>query len=343
MKNQRIINLYKNMYKSIVRPLLFLSNPEKTHRQLFAFLKLYRYIPFINGWMRHIYTYPAPYQWNNLTWVNRVGLSAGFDKAAEVTGELSSFGFGFIELGTVTPSPQKGNPRPRIFRLPACDSLISRTGFNNPGLSKFQKNLHRYKNKHCLIGININKDPHSEGQTTIDDFTNLFRALYNDTDYFTLNWDSVDEESFAAVLKALTNYRKECREKRLIFIKLPADIAEEGMAKAIELATQYGTEGFIATGPTMDRSKLRPYSKKGLDAIGPGGVSGKGIGNKSLDAVKYLRTHSNGNMLIIGAGGIMSPDDAKKMIAAGADLIQIYSAFIYSGPGIVKKIAKEIN
>lgn len=331
------------MYKSIIRPLLFLSNPEKVHRQLFSFLKLYRHIPFMRAWMCHAYKYSAPYQWNDLILINRIGLSAGFDKAAEAFDELSDFGFGFIELGTVTPSPQKGNPSPRIFRLPKCNSLVSRTGFNNPGIKRFKERLNHFKKRNCLIGININKDPLSEKEKAIDDFANLFVALYDDADYFTLNWGSIDTELFANVLQTLTYFRKDLTRKRPIFIKLPADISEEGMIEAIALATRYDTEGFIATGPTTDRSQLQPYTPKEVDAIGAGGISGKGIGNKSLNAVKFLRTHSGKNMLIIGAGGIMSPDDARRMVDAGADLIQIYSAFIYSGPSIVKKIAKEIN
>ena len=331
------------MYKSILRPLLFLIDPERIHRQLVSVLKLYRHIPFIRVWMHHTCTHQAPYQWNKLVLTNRIGLSAGFDKAGEVFSELADFGFGFIELGTVTPSPQQGNPSPRIFRLPKCDSLISRTGFNNPGVDKFRENLHRHKKRDCLIGININKNPQSEGQTAVSDFSNLFLALYNDADYFTLNWGSIDAELFTDVLEALTHYRKNHVEKRPVFIKLPADITEETMTKVIGLATQYGIEGFIATGPTMDRTNLHSYTKEELDTIGAGGVSGKGIGNKSLNVVKYLRTHCDKNMLIIGAGGIMSPDDAKRMAEAGADLVQIYSAFIYSGPSIVKRIAKEIN
>lgn len=331
------------MYKSILRPLLFLIDPEKIHRQLISFLKLYRHIPFIRIWMHRTCTHQAPYQWNNLVLRNRIGLSAGFDKAGEVFSELADFGFGFIELGTVTPSPQQGNPAPRIFRLPKCESFISRTGFNNPGIDKFRENLHRHKKRDCLIGVNINKDSRSEGQAAISDFSNLFLTLYNDVDYFTLNWGSIDAGLFANVLEVLVNYRENHVEKRPIFIKLPADIPEEAMIKVIKLATQYGIEGFIATGPTMDRTNLQPYTEKELAAIGAGGISGKGIGNKSLNAVKFLRTHCDKNMLIIGAGGIMSPDDAKRMIEAGADLVQIYSAFIYSGPAVVKKIAKEIN
>lgn len=174
----------KIMYKQIIRPLLFLMDPEKAHSLLVSCLKGYRHLPWCRYWVRRFYAYPDKHWvWNDLVFKNRIGLSAGFDKTAEAFDELADLGFGFIEIGTVTPSPQKGNPRPRIFRLVECDSLISRTGFNNPGLDMIKLRIAQRRNSYVL-GININKNPSSEGKQAIDDFLSLYRELYDTADFY---------------------------------------------------------------------------------------------------------------------------------------------------------------
>ena len=331
------------MYKQIIRPLLFLLSPERVHSLLLSALQCYGRLPFVRSWVRHYYkATDKQLVWNQLVFKNRIGLSAGFDKGAEVFNELADFGFGFIEVGTVTPDGQPGNPKPRIFCLPKAASLISRTGFNNPGLDIVKRNLEN-KTDAYLLGININKNPQSEKEEAVNDFLRLYAGLYSLADYFTLNWGSIEVTLMHKVLETLTAFRSKQKIYRPILLKVPADITPEGMDTVLNCIQTYRLQGVIATGPTMDRSNLSPYTTARLEAIGAGGVSGKGIGKKSLEVVKYLRTHSEKGMLIIGAGGVMSPEDARQMLAAGANLIQIYSAFIYEGPAIVKNMIKAIH
>lgn len=330
------------MYKQIVRPLLFLLEPEKVHNLLASGLKTYKHLPWLRSLVRkQCKQTNVPFRWRDKTFNCRIGLSAGFDKTGEIFDELSDFGFGFIEIGTITPSPQQGNPGPRIFRLPKYDSLISRTGFNNPGLQKLNGYLHKTSGNY-LLGININKNPESTGETAVYDILSLYTALSPNADYFTINLSSPDDETFIRILSELYHHRSAMPESRPVLLKLPADIPADALDKVADLIRTYHIEGVIATGPTMDRSHVQNYTAEELMAYGAGGISGKGIGDKSQLVVKRLRSLLGKDILIIGAGGVMTPEDATRMLAAGADLIQIYSAFIFSGPSVVKQMAKVI-
>lgn len=330
------------MYKSIIRPLLFCADPERIHSLLISCLRSYRQLSPLRLCSRKYYNICMPYSYSKgkLNFKNRIGLSAGFDKHADVFDELADFGFGFVEIGTVTPDAQLGNPPKRIFRLVKDESLISRTGFNNIGVDAVLEHIKKNRKHTYVLGANINKNPASSGVQVIDDFIKVFIKLYDYVDYFTLNWGSISAEEFNQVAKLITSIREEHDTKRSIFIKLPADVKKDTVDNIIKLAETYDIDGFIATGPTMDRSLLKYTRTEELEKIGAGGVSGKGIGKKSVDLVRYLCTNSNKNFLIIGAGGMMNEKDVRDMYEAGADLIQIYSAFIYSGPGVVKKLAK---
>ena len=331
------------MYKQTIRPVLFLMEPEKVHALLVSCLKCYRHLPWCRCWIRHLYTCSDKQLiWNHLTFRNRIGLSAGFDKGAEIFDELADYGFGFIEVGTVTPDSQDGNPRPRIFRLPQCESLISRTGFNNPGLDVIKRRLEQ-KSGSYVLGVNINKNPSSVGEQAVADFLRLYKELHPHVGYFTLNWGSVDVALMKQVLQGVAAFRVEQNIHVPLLLKLPADITEEGMDDVIDCTRLYRVDGVIATGPTMERSYLKGYSPAQLQKIGSGGISGRGIGERSLKAVSYLRAHAGKSLLIVGAGGIITPADARRMLDAGANLIQIYSSFIYEGPGIVKKMIQEIK
>ena len=330
------------MYKSTIRPLLFLLEPERAHRLTFNLLKKSNRIPFLRRFLRSKYQYEEEKLiCKGIVSKNRIGLSAGMDKGAEVFNELFDFGFGFIEVGTVTPHAWAGNPVPRIFRLPRYNSLISRTGFNNPGVEVVKKRL-RYRSGKVTIGVNINKDPQSEGQQVIEDFLHMYMELYTNADYFTINWGTLELQQMKEVLEALTRRRESLVIKRPILLKLPGDITHEGMDTVLEVIAQYGLDGVIATGPTNDRSQIRRYSEQELNALGAGGVSGKGLGMKPLLAVDYLRRNGGKDLLIIGAGGVMTPGDACRMISMGADFVQIYSAFIYEGPGIVADMIQAV-
>ena len=332
------------MYKAFIRPFLFKINPENVHHMLFSGLKLYKHIMPVRGIIKYENKSKHPFILKEIPLKSRVGLAAGFDKAAEVFDELADFGFGFIEIGTVTPSPQTGNPRPRIFRLEKDESLISRTGFNNPGVEVIKERISKYPNRSYRLGVNINRDPSStDKEAIVNDFTKVFKELYESADYFTINWGSIDAKAFEAVLDSLTSVRQEMEVSKKIIIKLPADIEEDALLNVIMLARKYQADGFIATGPTMDRSNLICLSKKESEKIGIGGVSGKGIGYKSKDVVKFLGENVKGEFIIIGAGGIMNVQDALDMIEYGADLLEIYSAFIFEGPKIVEEINNAIS
>lgn len=331
------------MYRAIIRPLLFLFNPQKAHDLLLAWISFYKHLSPIRSFIQDYCKTTSTFIFRDLRFENRIGLSAGFDKNGVVFDQLADFGFGFVEVGTVTPHAQPGNPRPNIFRLVKDESLISRTGFNNDGLPSLLEHIKVYSNRNYRLGVNINKDADSVGEQTLADFELLFTELYPYVDYFTLNWGSLEPEVFEGVLERLTTKRKTFSNQKLIFIKLPADISMEILDNVVKMAYKQGVDGFIATGPTMDRSGLKQVSQEELAAIGAGGVSGKGIGDKSRDVVARLKASTHGDFLIIGAGGVMSPADARRMLDAGADLIQIYSAFIYSGPFVVREIGRTIH
>lgn len=332
------------MYKRFIRPSLFKKDPETIHKDLIKAVKNCGQFTLVRNIIKHLYyaENSVTYHWKGLKFKNKIGLSAGFDKDASAYNELAMFGFGFIEIGTVTPHRNQGNPLPRIFRMEKCNSLISRTGFNNPGAEVIEKRLQK-NHHHCIVGININKDPDTPEEFAATDFLSVFKRLYTFGDYFTVNWGSISSEAMQQVLETLTFFRNKQDKYRPILIKLPADITEEAMNFAIAMAQTYQTDGYVATGPTMDHSTLSCYTEKELNKIGIGGVSGKALTFKALKIVCSLREKVGNNTLIIGSGGIMNADDARRMKEAGANLIQIYSAFIYEGPGVIRKMAHTIG
>lgn len=330
------------MYQSILRPWLFRIDAEKIHNQIISLLHVYRHLPLVKGMLRAYYRpKAAPFQWRNLTFGNRVGLSAGFDKEASCFDELSDLGFGFLEVGTVTPEKVVGNPSPRIFRLPEDHALVSRTGFNNPGKEVVLNNLQRKREGKYILGVNINTNTPADGERAAADITSLYEAFNQYADYYTVNWGSMTPEVLTGVLEALEADRQ--RLKKPIFLKLPADVPLEKLEGIITFAKKHHLDGFIATGPTQDRSLLIHSSQSEVTEVGAGGISGLPVIHKSVEVMKYLSAHAPKEMLLIGAGGVMTPLEADAMRNAGAHLVQIYSAFIYEGPGIIKRIAEACN
>ena len=330
------------MYKSILRPWLFRIDAEKIHNQIISLLHVYRHLPLVKGMLRAYYRpKAAPFQWRSLTFSNRVGLSAGFDKEASCFDELSDLGFGFLEVGTVTPEKVAGNPAPRIFRLPEDHALVSRTGFNNPGKEVVLRNLQRKREGKYILGVNINTNIPADGERAAADITSLYEAFSRYADYYTINWGSMTPEVLAGVLEALEDDRK--RLEKPIFLKLPADVPLEKLEGIITFAKTHHLDGFIATGPTQDRSLLIHSSQAEVTQVGAGGISGLPVIHKSVEVMKYLSAHAPKEMLLIGAGGVMTPHEAEMMHRAGAHLVQVYSAFIYEGPGIVKRIAESCD
>lgn len=329
------------MYKSIIRPWLFRIDAEKIHNQIITMLHVYRHLPPVKGLIRSAYRpKAAPFQWQNLTFGNRVGLSAGFDKEASCFDELSDLGFGFLEVGTVTPKKVAGNPSPRIFRLPQDHALVSRTGFNNPGKAAVLENLKRKRNGKYILGVNINSNHPADEALAVAEVTDLYDTFSTYADYYTINWGSIAPEILGTILTALTDEKQHVRKP--VLLKLPADVPLEKLDGIINFACQHHVSGFIATGPTQDRSLLIHSSQSEITQVGAGGISGLPVIHKSVEVVKYLSAHAPKDMLIIGAGGVMTPLEAHNMLKAGAHLVQIYSAFIYEGPGIVKHIAEAL-
>lgn len=340
------------MYKTILRPLFFLFDPEKIHHFTFAFIKIVCKIPGIPFIFRSLY------QVNDkrlerkvfgLTFKNPVGLAAGFDKNAVLYNELANFGFGFIEIGTVTPKAQVGNPKKRLFRLIEDHGIINRMGFNNLGVAAAIEQLKKNKGE-VIIGGNIGKNTDTPPGKVIADYKKAFEALHPYVDYFVVNVSCPnvgsfeklqDKEYLLELLNDLQHINKEFSAQKPILLKIAPDLNTTQLDEVIELVAETKIAGVVASNTSIHREGLKA-SEAQLSAIGNGGLSGKPIKDRSTQVIKYLATKSDKAFPIIGVGGIHSPEDALEKLNAGADLIQIYTGFIYEGPALVKKINKAI-
>ena len=280
---------------------------------------------------------------------NPVGLAAGFDKDAKLFDELASFGFGFIEIGTVTPLPQDGNPKPRLFRLKDDSGLINRMGFNNLGIEAVVARLRRKKSD-IIIGGNIGKNKVTPNEEAANDYAICFEKLFPYVDYFAVNVSSPNTPGLRdlqekAPLTALLNSLQELNNKKdirkPILLKIAPDLTNEQLDDIIDIVADTKIDGVIATNTTINRSRLKTDKNK-VDAIGNGGLSGKPVGLRSTEVIKYLADKSNRAFPIIGVGGIHSAEDALEKLDAGATLLQVYTGFIYEGPSLVKRINKAI-
>lgn len=339
------------MYK-LVKPLLFKFDPEKIHHFIFKFLKIFVNIPIIKQVWKNTYTIEHPNlerEVFGIKFKNPVGLAAGFDKDAKLYKELSSCGFGFIEIGTITPKPQIGNPKKRLFRLPKDKALINRMGFNNEGIDKAIERL-KTKPKDLIIGGNIGKNKITPNESAMDDYTISFEKLFPYVDYFVVNVSSPntpnlralqEKAPLTALLNGLQSINKAKANPKPILLKIAPDLTNEQLDDIIEIIDVTKIDGIIATNTTIDRSNLSTETSK-VEQIGAGGLSGKPLKDKSTEIIKYLHQKSNGSFPIIGVGGIHSPEDAIEKINAGASLVQIYTGFIYEGPSLVKKICKKL-
>lgn len=340
------------MYKSIIRPLFFLFDPEKIHHFTFLLIKIISKTPGIPSLLRTLY------QVNDkklertlfgLTFKNPVGLAAGFDKNAVLYNELANFGFGFIEIGTVTPRPQAGNPKKRVFRLKADNGLINRMGFNNNGLKAAIKNLKKNKEK-VIVGGNIGKNTATMPNNYTENYTTCFKELHPYVDYFVLNVSCPnvgshvklnDKDYLVELISEVQKINKTFNKQKPILLKIAPDLNTTQLDEIIELVAETKIEGIIASNTSVNREGLKASEEK-LDKIGYGGLSGKPIKDRSTQVIKYLADNSNKAFPIIGVGGIHSAEDALEKINAGADLVQIYTGFIYEGPSLIKKINKAI-
>ena len=339
------------MYK-IVRFILFFFNPEFIHNILFKLIKFTAMIPGINWTWRLLFKVQdtrLEREVFGLKFENPVGLAAGFDKDAKLFDELGAFGFGFVEIGTVTPLPQEGNPKPRLFRLKQDNALINRMGFNNSGIEAVTSRLRRNKTK-LIIGGNIGKNKLTPNEDAVSDYEICFEKLFPYVDYFAVNVSSPNTPGLRdlqekAPLTALLNRLQElnsAKDKRKpILLKIAPDLTNAQLDDIITIVADTKIDGVIATNTTIDRNGLKTDKNK-LKAIGDGGLSGKPVKSRSTEVIKYLADTSNKAFPIIGVGGIHSPEDALEKLDAGATLVQLYTGFIYEGPALIKRINKAI-
>jgi dihydroorotate dehydrogenase len=340
------------MYKQLLRPLVFKLDPEKAHYLTFDLMKLALGNPFGRFMSKSILEYKHPKlkkQLFGLTFENPVGLAAGLDKDAKVFNELGALGFGFIEIGTLTPKPQPGNDKPRLFRLPNDKAIINRMGFNNEGVDAAVIRLKNRKTK-AIIGGNIGKNKVTANEDAIKDYEYCFNALFDVVDYFVVNVSSPntpnlrelqDKEPLTHLLNHLQNINHSKPRRKPILLKIAPDLTNSQLDDIIDIVASTKIDGIVATNTTIAREPLT-YPKVEIEAIGMGGLSGKPLSKRSTEVIAYLKTKSNNAFPVIGVGGIHSPEDAIEKIKAGADLIQLYTGFIYEGPALIKNINKEI-
>ena len=334
------------MYKTIIRPLFFSFDPEKIHHFTFSLIRFFHKIGF-GSIFRSIYKVENPKlerELFGLKFPNPVGLAAGFDKDAKLYKELSNFGFGFIEIGTVTPKPQPGNDKPRLFRLKKDSAIINRMGFNNGGVEKAVERLK--DNENVLIGGNIGKNKITPNDEAVNDYIICFEALFDYVDYFVVNVSSPNTPNLRALQekKPLTDLlqtlqdRNNSKEKRKpILLKIAPDLTDEQLLDIIEIIETTKIDGVIATNTTISREGISSENKKEM-----GGLSGKPLTERATGVIRFLSEKSNKAFPIIGVGGIHSANDALEKLDAGASLVQLYTGFIYEGPVLIKQINKAI-
>ena len=335
------------MYKFLIKPILFLFDPEWVHHAVFYLLKVIHRIPGMGSMIRalyHIKDQRLERKLFGLTFPNPVGLAAGFDKDAKLYQELSNFGFGFIEIGTLTPKPQPGNPKKRLFRLPEDNGLINRMGFNNQGVVEAIERLK--KNNGVLIGGNIGKNKITPNDEAVSDYVQCFEALFPHVDYFVVNVSSPntpnlralqDKEPLQHLLQTLKNLNLKRTSPKPILLKIAPDLIDDQLLDIIDIVTTVKIDGVIASNTTLSREGLISSNKSEM-----GGLSGKPVAERSTEVIRFLHKKSNNAFPIIGVGGIHSSEDAINKLNAGASLIQLYTGFVYEGPGVIKKINKAI-
>jgi dihydroorotate dehydrogenase len=314
-------------------------------------------IPFVKKWIKAMFAPQitnSPFKIFGITFKNRVGLGAGFDKNAEYLTELEALGFGFVEIGTVTPKGQPGNDKPRAFRVPKDKGLVNRMGFNNDGVDAVVKRLQTWKannkNSQMIIGGNIGKNKITPNKDAWKDYEICFTALHDHVDYFVVNVSSPntpglrelqEKDALGLILKNLQRINKEKANPKPILLKIAPDLTHQQIDDVIDLAMEIQLDGLVATNTTIVR-KLPNTSYKVLERLGPGGLSGLPLKNKSTEIVKYICQKTQGKIPVIASGGIFTGKDAQEKIDSGASLVQVWTGFIYEGPAIVKNICKEL-
>lgn len=350
IKNTYLYHKITAVYRHFIKPILFLLDPERAHHFT---TKLFTYalsLPGIAAIFKSLYQVKddklSKEIWG-IKFPNPVGLAAGFDKDGKYFEAMSALGFGFIEIGTVTPMPQSGNDKPRLFRLPKDQALINRMGFNNDGVDAMVKRLKPRRNNNLIIGGNIGKNKTTPNEKAVNDYLICFEKLFDVVDYFVVNVSSPntpglralqEKEPLTQLLSALMAANRQKPKMKPILLKIAPDLTNTQLDEIIDIVTQSKIHGIIATNTTLDRSQLISDHSQ----IGAGGLSGQPSKDRSTEVIKYIHQKSSGKIIIIGVGGIESGEDALVKLSAGASLIQVYSGLIYEGPTLVKRILKRL-
>ncbi|MEP7164705.1 MAG: quinone-dependent dihydroorotate dehydrogenase [Ferruginibacter sp.] len=355
------------MYK-ILRSILFFFDPEWVHYSSMNALKAFCKIGFLKKTIQNVFKPKGNNQYSifNIQFPNRVGLAAGFDKNAKYLDELEALGFGFVEIGTVTPLAQIGNDKPRLFRLPADKALINRMGFNNDGVKVVAERLKKWRahnelrvtsyglipkpetrNPKLIIGGNIGKNKITPNEDAWKDYETCFIALHDHVDYFVVNVSSPntpglrelqEKDSLRKILSNLQTINVTLQLPKPILLKIAPDLTTEQVDDVIDLAMEIKLDGLVASNTTINRDQLQTSNSK-LQTIGAGGLSGLPVKKRSTELVQYIHQKTNGQIPIIASGGIFTGEDANEKIIAGASLVQVWTGFIYEGPSIVKNIS----
>jgi dihydroorotate dehydrogenase len=342
-----------NLYP-LVKPLLFQLDPEKAHHLTIQNLQLAGKLPFMlpiiaGGKLEH----PSLHRnFLGLDFPNPIGLAAGLDKNGEVIDEMGALGFGFVEIGTVTPKPQPGNDKPRLFRLVKDEALINRMGFNNIGADAAAIKLKRRKTD-IIVGANIGKNKVTSNEDAIRDYEYCFKALFDCAHYFVVNVSSPntpglralqDKDALAAILNSLQDINNSKPKTKPILLKIAPDLTDEQIEDVIKVVQQTKIQGIVATNTTIARAPLS-YSAAEIEKYGAGGLSGKPLTQRATEVIKKIESETrqlNLNTTIMGVGGIMNVQDARDKFNAGANLIQLYSGFIYRGPALITDIKRAL-
>lgn len=340
------------MYQLLVRPVLFLFDPEAVHHFTFRIIQILHQVPGIPWLLRKLFCYQKKNLEREIFGIkfpNPIGLAAGFDKDALATDAFADLGFGFIEIGTLTPKPQNGNEKPRLFRLPKDKGIINRMGFNNQGAEAAAKRLAK-RTSPIIIGGNIGKNKITPNDSAFEDYRACWEILDPVVDYFVVNVSSPntpglralqEKEPLRELLSGIKELSKTSLHPKPILLKIAPDLTDQQLEDIVEILQTTGTDGVIATNTTINRSGLNTNSIE-IEKIGAGGLSGAPLLNRSTEVIRILRQKLGPQFPIIGVGGILSARDALEKFQAGADLIQLYTGFVYEGPGLIKKILKSL-
>lgn len=342
------------MYKHLLKPILFRFNPETAHNLLFSFLAFLRHVPFAGSIIRAIYKKESPKlerEVFGINFPNPVGLAGGLDKNGEFYNDMANFGFGFVEIGSLTPLPQDGNAKPRCFRVPEDKALINRFGINNKGVKNAVEHLKKHRPE-VIVAANISKNTNSINEDAGKDYEKAFGLLYDFVDMFVVNVScpnvvgltALQDISFLSeIVDRLLDLRMYFDNYRPILLKVSPDLSHQQLDEIIDYCLRSGIDGIVAGNTTRSRDGITSISKEKIEEIGNGGLSGAPLHKKNLELVRYVHTKSEGKLPIIGVGGIMTPEQAKAMLDAGASLVEIYTGFIYEGPALIKNIIRHLE